>query len=148
MTNAKARHRKPAITLCQSDHAKLTRLAETALERHQAAAEDLLAELERAKVVPDGRLKEGIARMGSTLRYATDSGEDRTVTLVYPGEADISAGKVSILTPVGAALIGLSHGQSIDWEAHGRLHRLTVESVEQAHLHRSDQPSQGPVQSA
>jgi regulator of nucleoside diphosphate kinase len=131
MTSQRARHRKPAITISQSDHEKLMRLAQTAIERHQEAAEDLLAELERARVVPDERLKDGIARMGSTLRYATDGGEVRTVTLVYPGEADISAGRISILTPIGAALIGLSHGQSIDWEARdGRVRRLTIESVE------------------
>lgn len=133
MTTENASRRKPPITLTQSDYDKLIRLADTALQRNQPAAEDLMAELERAKIVSDGRLKEGVVRMGSTLRYTTDGGEDRTVTLVYPGEADISSGRISILTPIGAALIGLSHGQSIDWEARdGRVRRLTVESVEPA----------------
>jgi regulator of nucleoside diphosphate kinase len=69
--------------------------------------------------------------MGSKLRFTSDTGEDRRITLVFPGEADIAEGKVSILTPIGAALIGLSVGQSIDWTARdGRTHRLTVESVE------------------
>ena len=69
--------------------------------------------------------------MGSRLRFTTDAGEDRTVTLVFPAEADIEAGKVSILTPIGTALIGLTAGQSIDWTARdGRVHRLTVESVD------------------
>ena len=68
--------------------------------------------------------------MGSTLRFTTDTGEDRTITLVFPSDADISAGKVSILTPIGAALIGLSAGQSIDWTGrNGHPHRLVVESV-------------------
>lgn len=49
---------------------------------------------------------------------------------MFPGEADIAEGKISILTPIGAALIGLKAGQSIDWTARdGRLHRLTVETV-------------------
>ena len=61
------------------------------------------------------------------------------VTLVFPGEADIAQGKISILTPIGAALIGLSAGQSIDWTARdGRIHRLKVESVE-APLQPSEQ---------
>jgi regulator of nucleoside diphosphate kinase len=125
------RRRKPPITICRSDHAALARLAEAIAERNPAVSEELAAELERARVVADDRLKADVVRMGSTLRYVTDSGEDRTVTLVYPAEADIAAGKVSILTPIGAALIGLSAGQSIDWEARdGRIHRLTVESVE------------------
>jgi regulator of nucleoside diphosphate kinase len=70
--------------------------------------------------------------MGSTLRYTSDLGEDRQVTLVYPGEADIAEGKISILTSIGAALIGLSSGQSIDWTTRdGRVHRLRVETVVQ-----------------
>ena len=61
-------------------------------------------------------MRDDVVRMGSTLRYVTDSGEDRTVTLVFPAEADIAAGKISILTPIGAALLGLSEGQSIHWQ--------------------------------
>lgn len=69
--------------------------------------------------------------MGSTLRYVTDSGDDRTVTLVFPGDADIAEGRVSILTPIGVALIGLSAGQSMGWTTRdGRPNRLTVEHVE------------------
>lgn len=125
------RHRKPAITMTRSDHERLWRLAESYALKNPEVADELLAELERARVVADGRVAPDVVRMGSTLRFMTDAGEDRTVTLVFPGEADIAAGKVSILTPIGAALIGLSRGQSIDWTARdGRTHRLTVEGVE------------------
>lgn len=124
------RRRKPPITLCQTDHEKLSRLALSVAERNQAMFDALQSELERARVVPDARLSKDVVRMGSTLRYSTDSGEARTVTLVFPAEADISAGRISILTPIGAALIGLSQGQSIDWEMRdGRVGRLTVETV-------------------
>ncbi|MGE0006039.1 MAG: nucleoside diphosphate kinase regulator [Parvibaculaceae bacterium] len=122
--------RRPPITVARSDHARLSRLAES-YARNPAVADQLLAELERARVVEDERMDGDVVRMGSTLRFTTDGGEDRRVTLVFPGEADIGEGKVSILTPVGAALIGVSAGQSIDWTARdGRTHRLTVESVE------------------
>jgi regulator of nucleoside diphosphate kinase len=47
------------------------------------------------------------------------TGERREVTLVYPREADIDAGKISILVPVGSALLGLRVGQSIDWTLPG-----------------------------
>ena len=78
----------------------------------------------------DTSLRSDVVRMGSTLRYATDTGEERTVSLVYPVDANIEAGRISILTPIGTALIGLSSGQSIEWEARdGRSHRLTVEHV-------------------
>ncbi|MBU1312834.1 nucleoside diphosphate kinase regulator [Pseudorhizobium marinum] len=124
-------HRKPAITVTQSDHDRLSRLAEAHAARSPAVSEELLAELDRARIVQDGRIAVRVVQMGSTLRFTSDLGEDRTVTLVFPGEADIAAGKVSILTPIGAALIGLAAGQSIDWIARdGRAHRLTVKSVE------------------
>lgn len=122
--------RKPPITMSRSDHARLSALAEALAGRNAAVADALFAELDRARLVADARLSTGVVRMGSTLRFTTDAGEDRTVTLVFPGDADIAAGKVSIATPIGAALIGLSAGQSIGWTARdGRTHRLTVESV-------------------
>jgi regulator of nucleoside diphosphate kinase len=124
-------HRKPAITVTRSDHERLWRLAEAHADRNPDVSEELLAELDRARVVQDGKIGADVVRMGSTLRFTSDLGEDRTVTLVFPGEADIATGKVSILTPIGAALVGLSAGQSIDWTARdGRVHRLTVETVE------------------
>ena len=84
-------------------------------------------------IVPDDQVPSGLVRMGSTLSFRTDTGQERRVTLVFPQDADIAQGKVSVLTPVGAALIGLSVGQSIDWRGRdGRVHRLTVASVEEA----------------
>jgi regulator of nucleoside diphosphate kinase len=125
------RQRKPTITMTRSDHERLSRLAESYSARNPDVADELLAELDRARVVEDGRIAADVVRMGSSLRFTSDLGEDRRVTLVFPGEADIAEGKISILTPIGAALIGLSAGQSIDWTARdGRTHRLTVESVE------------------
>ena len=131
MARATRQNRKPAITVTRTDSERLWRLADTLAERNPAVAEELLAELDRAKVVEDGRLPANVVRMGSSLRFTSDLGEDRHVTLVFPGEADIAEGKVSILTPIGVALIGLSAGQSINWTARdGRTHRLTVESVD------------------
>src|SRR5690606_36167468 len=78
---------KPAIAIAATDHEKLVRLAEPAAARGVAAAEQLLAELDRARVVGDSRLSADIVRMGSVVTYATDTGERRTVTLVYPGQA-------------------------------------------------------------
>lgn len=128
---AQAMRHKPAITVTRNDEERLRRLAEALADRHPAVAEELLAELDRAKVVEDRRIAVNVVRMGSVLRFTSDLGEDRQVTLVFPGEADIAEGKISILTPIGVALIGLTAGQSIDWAArNGRTHRLKVESVE------------------
>lgn len=124
--------RKPRIIVSESDFERLTGLAETAMERIPEVAEELQAEMERAKVVPAGKIPADVVRMGSFVSFGSDSAQQRRVQLVFPGEADIEQGRISILTPIGTALIGLAAGQSIAWTAHdGRRHTLTVESVEQ-----------------
>lgn len=129
LQNTKTR-RKPNIRISQSDHARLSALASTVAARNPEASDELLAELERARVVADGWVSAGTVRMGSTVTFKPDTGDRKTVTLVYPGDADISEGKVSILTPIGTALIGLSAGQSIMWTARdGRRHELLVLGV-------------------
>lgn len=141
MTLETRKTRKPAIVIAQSDQEALMRLAAAGPRRGAEASDELFEELARARIVPDGRLPRDVVRLGSTLRFRTDTGGERVVTLVLPGEADIAQGKVSVLTPIGAALIGLSAGQSIDWTARdGRSHKLTVESVEGA----GDAPSRAP----
>tara|TARA_R110002124_G_scaffold272078_1_gene441085 strand:+ start:3745 stop:4197 length:453 start_codon:yes stop_codon:yes gene_type:complete len=132
MAPATKRKLKPAITLTRSDHERLWRLAESLPDTAANVAEPLLVELDRARVVADNKLAAKTVRMGSTLCFTSELGEDKVVTLVFPGEADIAANKISILTPIGAALIGLSAGQTIDWTARdGRVRRLTVKSVTQ-----------------
>jgi regulator of nucleoside diphosphate kinase len=144
MAQPTKKNRKPAIVVTRTDSERLWRLAESFADRNPAVAEELLAELDRAKVVDDGRLAPDVVRMGSSLRFTSGLGEDRNVALVFPGEADIAEGKVSVLTPIGVALIGLSAGQSIDWTARdGRVHRLTVETVQPP---ASAAPSSGAAQ--
>lgn len=122
----------PVIQLSQGEHVRLTTLANAAMVKNPDVADELLAELERARIVAESKLADTVVRMGSTVTYSAEDVE-RRVTLVYPGEADIGAGRISVLTPVGAALIGLKEGQSIDWKARdGRTHRLTVLKVERA----------------
>ena len=121
---------KPKIVLSEDDHRKLIALALAGSGHTSDAAEDLLYEIERARVVPAPKLAQSVVRMGSTVTYRPDNGADRTVTLVYPADADIAQGKISVLTPVGTALIGLDVGQSITWEGRdGHKHVLTVLSV-------------------
>lgn len=121
--------RLPALVLSRLDHDRLSGLASAALDRMPEVADDLLRELERARLVAPERIPASAVQMGSTVTYEA-GGSIRTVTLVYPGDADIAAGRVSVMTPVGAALIGLSEGQSIGWTARdGRRHELTVTAV-------------------
>ncbi|MDD2700448.1 MAG: nucleoside diphosphate kinase regulator [Sideroxydans sp.] len=91
----------------------------------------LAEELERAIVVPPDRIQGNIVTMHSRIIYTDQSTcTIREVELVYPEEAAPLAGKVSVLAPVGCALLGLSVGQSIDWKfPTGEVHRLKVERV-------------------
>jgi regulator of nucleoside diphosphate kinase len=90
----------------------------------------LLIELERAETVETARLPENVVTMDSAVFFETEDGKQRWIKLVFPGGADIDSGRISILTPIGAALIGLSIGQSTEWRARdGRSHRLRVLDV-------------------
>ena len=67
------------------------------------------------------------------MTYMVDGQQSKTVNLVYPGEANIEDGRVSITTPVGTALIGLKAGQSISYATRsGQIHDLTVVEVSQS----------------
>jgi regulator of nucleoside diphosphate kinase len=122
---------RPKLVVGEGDHRKLIALALAGVGHTSDAADDLLYELDRARVVSDAKLSGAVVRMGSRVTYRPDNGDDRTVTLVYPVDADISAGRISVLTPVGTALIGLTKGQSITWNArNGQRHVLTVLEVE------------------
>lgn len=121
---------RPKIVVAQSDHRQLFAMA---AGNSTLAADALLEEMERARVVLDHKLPVDIVSMGSKVQYRTDDDDIREVTLVYPAHADILAGRISVLTPIGAALIGLRTGQSITWRAlNGSNHVLTVTSVIQS----------------
>lgn len=124
---------EPEIIISDVEVDKLLGIANAALERTPEIAEDLIAEIERATIVVDSRLPKTVVRMGSEVEFETDDGRlRRRVTLVLPAEADISRGRISVLTPIGTALIGLSAGQSIKWLTRdGREQVLTVLAVEQ-----------------
>jgi len=119
---------KPGITLSAEDYERLSLLAKAAMTRMPQLATELAAELDRAHVLADGSTPAHTVCMNSTVMFRDDTtGKVQTVTLVYPPEADILQGKVSVLTPVGTALIGLQAGQSISWHTPaGEPRQLTV----------------------
>jgi len=91
----------------------------------------LRAELERAIVVPPDRFPSGVVGMYSHVRYRDEhAGVSRRIQIVLPEDADVEQGKVSVLAPVGAALLGLETGQVIDWKfPAGEIRQLRVEEV-------------------
>lgn len=126
-------NRLPEILVTSSEQARLMTLAEHAVDRNQsvATAERLLDELARARVVADGALPDDTIAVGREIDYLDQhSGRTHTVRLVNPPDANIDAGRISVLSPIGAALLGLSVGQTIDWPVpDGSLRRVEVRAV-------------------
>jgi len=89
------------------------------------------SELERAIVVPSEEIPSDVVTMNSRVIFKDlDSEEETEITLVYPSDADVNLGKISILTPVGAALLGLSVGDQINWPLPtGRIRTYKILSV-------------------
>ena len=125
---------KPPIHISEADY---NLIADHAM-RLEASSPDLahmlLDEVDRAIVHPRAELPGDVVTLGSTVSYVDEStGTLRRVRLVLPAEADIEDGAVSILTQVGAGLIGLKAGQSIDWPCpDGRPRILRIVEVDQA----------------
>lgn len=121
---------KPRIAITAKDYEDLSLLARAAESQTPDLASVLLDELERAEILAEGATERAVG-MGSELEFRDDTTRKvQTVVLVYPNEADISLGRISILTPIGTALIGLGAGDSITWETRtGEVRQLTVLKV-------------------
>jgi regulator of nucleoside diphosphate kinase len=129
MTSERA---KPSLILSAEDYERLATLAHAARKLMPDLAEELAQEIARARVLAKGERPQHIVCMNSRVEFRDEAtGKVQKVTLVYPEAADILQRKISVLTPVGTALIGLGDGDSISWETpNGELRRLTVLSVE------------------
>jgi regulator of nucleoside diphosphate kinase len=118
---------KPPITLSRIDLERIEALLERAPPAEAANLAALRAELDRAEVVEPTAIPSQIVTMNSTVTFEDENdGEKLTLTLVYPSAAG-APGTVSIMAPVGSALLGLTQGQTIDWPTpDGRKRRLRV----------------------
>lgn len=121
----------PNIVVSTQDAARIDALLASAGAEAGDVVHNLEVELARAEYREPGDMPAGVVRMGSRVRCIDETtGDEHELTLVYPAEADAAAGRVSILAPVGAALLGLSVGQTIEWPMPGgRTTRLTVAAV-------------------
>lgn len=115
----------PEVRLPEAQRDRLAGLATAALDRFPEAASLLLDEMDRADVLPPGAGADDTACLYSWVTFCDEAdGRRREVQLVFPHEADISVGRVSVLSLVGAALIGLSVGQSIPCRTRAGSNRL------------------------
>jgi regulator of nucleoside diphosphate kinase len=103
----------------------------------------LRRELDRAIVVSSAAVPPDVATMNSKIRYIDETaGEQRTVSLVYPEQEDGSGKKISVLAPVGTALLGLSEGRAIDWDfPDGSRRRLKLLQV----VHQPERVNNSPL---
>jgi regulator of nucleoside diphosphate kinase len=122
---------KPAIVMDRTHYSRLHDLASAALDRDPDVATLLLSELERAELCSFEELPPTVVNIGSevTFRY-NDTGQSRAVRLVFPHDADINEGWVSVMTPIGATLLGLAEGDQMKWTTrHGEARSLTILQV-------------------
>lgn len=126
-----ARKPRPQVTIARETLDRLERLADGMLARNPDLAGRLLDELTRARIVPAAKIGADVAGIGSTITYRDEAtGRDQTIALVWPEDADIAAGRASVMTPIGVALIGLAAGARFTWETRmGETRELTVLSV-------------------
>ena len=126
-----ARSLRPHVIISEDQIARLERLAEGLVGRNPELADRLMTELARARIAGPARLPADVVTIGSTVTYRDEtSGRDQTITLVWPEDADIAAGRASVLTPIGVALLGLRTGARFEWETRkGELRELTVPAV-------------------
>ena len=122
---------KKTLFISERDYQSLLPLIEKC---DTPAVEALDNELGRAKIVRNTELPVDVVAMDSRVTFIDlDTGEESTVTLVYPANVNIEQMRISILSPVGTALIGLRVGGKIDWPLpSGKIRHLQVVAVTQA----------------
>lgn len=122
------------IFITEPDHERLTKLIEIARERNGDANREYLdtleEELDRAEVVQQQEIPADVITMRSTVRLKDlDTSEEMIYRLVFPTEADYDEGKISVLAPVGTAMLGYRRGDVIEWQVPSGVRRLSVEEV-------------------
>jgi len=121
------------IQITEFDLDRLKKLLEDATHTEYRGSDSLTrlqAELDRAQVVLPHAVSQAVVTMNSTVvLFDLDTGEDETYTLVFPENADISSGKISILAPVGTGMLGYEVGDTFEWDVPGGVRRLKVKQI-------------------
>jgi regulator of nucleoside diphosphate kinase len=121
------------IYIADDDQNRLAWLVRRAADANLHEAEYLAAlagELSRARVVPRSEIPADVVTMNSTVRLRDlETGEDDTYTLVYPDDADIDDNRLSVLAPVGTALLGYRAGDVVEWPVPAGVRRFRIEEV-------------------
>ncbi len=105
----------------------LDALDRTSEEREEF--EDLEREIERGAVVGPQEIPADVVTMNSTVRVSDAEGTSSVYTIVFPENADYERGKISILAPLGIALLGYRVGDTVDWTMPGGTRKLRIEEI-------------------
>ena len=128
---AHMRERKLHIT--DSDMQRLRKLLEGSHnwnQKDREYLEDLEDELDRAVIVSSRKVPPDIVTMNTQMRVKDlDSGKEMTIQLVFPSNADYEQGKISIMAPIGTALIGYGVGDTVEWKVPAGIRRLKIEEI-------------------
>ncbi len=126
--------RKARLVITESDHERLNSLLASEFARVISPVEhlnDLRAELLDAHVVPRNKVPRNVVTMNSTVTLRDlETGERETYTLVYPDRADIANNRLSVLAPVGTAVLGQRVGDELKWRVPAGWRRLKVQRVD------------------
>jgi regulator of nucleoside diphosphate kinase len=122
---------KPKIVLSSLDADRLSKLLDSLPDQAFPGRDDLEAELARAEIVPPAEVPPNVVTMNSTVKFRIESSsKEFFLTLVYPKDVDAQGGTISILAPVGSALLGLAKGDEIEWpNPGGHVLRVRIEDV-------------------
>lgn len=133
MGKSRAGEERPRIHLLASESDLVADLALHIEHRQPVVAAMLLEEIDRAELYEPGELPQDAVMIGSEVDFVDDKTHQlRKVKLVLPAHANIADGRISILTPMGAALYGLRAGNSINWpDLDGNERRITIVRVAQ-----------------
>jgi len=119
--------------------------AKMSMGTDQESLEMLEGELDRAQIVSPSRVPAEVVTMNSKVRVKDlDTGKDATYTLVFPRDADFTQGKISVLAPVGTAILGYRTGDVIKWRVPGGRRTLRVEEI----LFQPEAAGQAAIQDA
>ena len=126
--------RETNIFVTKADYERLTKLIEIARDRegdgNREYIDRLEEELERAELVQQKEIPPDVITMRSTVRLKDlDTGEELIYRLVFPTEADYDERKISVLAPIGTAMLGYRRGDVFEWQVPLGSRRLSVEEV-------------------
>ena len=121
------------IFITRQDHQRLTLLLEEALAgKHRDAAflKELARELTIAEVVDPKSVPADVVTMNSRVVVKdVENGEDSEYTLVFPEQADVARGRLSVVSPIGTAILGYSKGDTITWQTPGGPRQIKIVDI-------------------